>query len=138
MRSLLNVSYVLGLCAGMFGIGGGIVKGPLMLEMGVHPLVASSTVAVMIFFTSIGATSSYISFGTLIWDYAIFLFVVGLAATMAGQYGVSYFVEKYNRVSLISLSIGAVVALSTVMMGVSSLIQLFSDGDEKSSALCEN
>ncbi len=28
-----------GLCAGLFGIGGGIVKGPLMLEMGVLPSV---------------------------------------------------------------------------------------------------
>ena len=26
-----------GVCAGLFGIGGGIVKGPLMLEMGVDP-----------------------------------------------------------------------------------------------------
>ena len=32
-----------GMFAGMFGIGGGIVKGPLMLEMGVHPQVASAT-----------------------------------------------------------------------------------------------
>ena len=27
-----------GFFAGMFGVGGGIVKGPLMLHMGVHPL----------------------------------------------------------------------------------------------------
>ena len=27
-----------GICAGMFGIGGGIVFGPMMLEMGVHPM----------------------------------------------------------------------------------------------------
>ncbi len=28
-----------GFSAGLFGVGGGIVKGPLMLEMGVLPLV---------------------------------------------------------------------------------------------------
>jgi hypothetical protein len=32
---------VAGLCAGLFGIGGGIIKGPLMLEMGMLPQVAS-------------------------------------------------------------------------------------------------
>ncbi len=35
-----------GFFAGLFGIGGGIVKGPLMLWMGIHPQVASATVAV--------------------------------------------------------------------------------------------
>lgn len=59
-----------GFFAGMFGIGGGIVKGPLMLQMGVHPLVASATCAVMIMFTSVAATTMYIAFGTLTWDYA--------------------------------------------------------------------
>jgi uncharacterized membrane protein YfcA len=31
----------------MFGVGGGIVKGPLMLEMGVMPDVAAATSATM-------------------------------------------------------------------------------------------
>ena len=34
-----------GLCAGMFGIGGGIVQVPLMLQMGVNPKVASASSA---------------------------------------------------------------------------------------------
>jgi len=37
-----------GLCAGMFGIGGGIVQVPLMLHLGVHPKVAAATSATMI------------------------------------------------------------------------------------------
>ena len=53
------------------------MKGPLMLYMGVHPLVASATCAVMIMFTSVAATTMFIAFGTLIWDYGIFLFIIG-------------------------------------------------------------
>jgi uncharacterized membrane protein YfcA len=34
-----------GFFAGMFGVGGGIVKGPLMLAMGVHPKVSSASSA---------------------------------------------------------------------------------------------
>ena len=54
-----------GLCAGMFGIGGGIVKGPLMLEMGVLPSVSSATAAFMILFTTASAASTYVVFGML-------------------------------------------------------------------------
>lgn len=113
-----------GLFAGMFGIGGGVVKGPLMLAMGVHPLVASATVAVMIMFTSVSATAMFVAFGTLQWDYAWFLFVLGLVSTVVGQFGVSYFVDKYKRYSFISMSIGAVVAISTVLMGLQSIFEL--------------
>lgn len=129
-----------GLSAGMFGIGGGIVKGPLMLEMGVSPLVAAATVAVMIFFTSIAATSSYVAFGILIWDYGWYLFVLGLAATLIGQFGVSYLVQKYKRVSLVSLSIGAVVSISTVLMAFQSIYSLLVDPSESeaSSSICGN
>lgn len=125
-----------GFCAGMFGVGGGIVKGPLMLEMGVHPMVASGTVAVMIFMTSISATTSYMAFGTLTYDYAFFLFFFGLVATAVGQLGVGYLVKKYKRMSLISLSIGAVIALSTLLMGFQSVLSLFSEGNEDSNKLC--
>ena len=115
-----------GFFAGMFGVGGGIVKGPLMLHMGVNPIVASATVAVMIMFTSISATAMFMAFGTLKWDYAWFLFFVGLTTTMVGQFGVSYLVQKYKRVSLVSLSIGAVVAISTLLMALQSILALTS------------
>jgi hypothetical protein len=131
------ICFFAGFFAGMFGIGGGIVKGPLMLYMGVHPLVASATVAVMIMFTSVAATTMFIAFGTLTWDYAWFFFVVGLLATSVGQFGVSYLVQKYRRVSLVSLSIGAVVAISTVLMAVQSVFSLMdSEAEPQSSSVC--
>lgn len=134
------ICFFAGFFAGLFGIGGGIVKGPLMLQMGVHPLVASATCAVMIMFTSVAATTMFVAFGTLTWDYAWFFFILGLGATVVGQFGVSYLVVKYRRVSLVSLSIGAVVALSTVLMAlqaVFSLVEASSQGaNEKAATLC--
>jgi uncharacterized membrane protein YfcA len=122
-----------GVFAGMFGIGGGIVMGPLMLEMGIHPMVVSATSAVMIFYTAFTGTSAFVAFGLLTWDYGWFLFVVGLAATAVGQFGVSYLVEKYKRTSYISLSIGAVVAISTALLTLESLIN---SGESEATTLC--
>jgi uncharacterized membrane protein YfcA len=130
------VCILAGFCAGMFGIGGGVVKGPLMLEMGVHPMVASATVAVMIMMTSVAATTSFIAFGSLTYDYGWYLFAFGLVATSVGQLGVGYLVTKYKRMSLISLSIGAVVAISTVLMGLQSVLSLLAGKEEESNKLC--
>lgn len=127
-----------GLFAGMFGVGGGIVKGPLMLQMGVHPLVASATCAVMIMFTSVAATAMFVAFGTLTWDYALFLFTIGLFFTAVGQFGVSYLVKKYRRISLVSLSIGAVVAISTALMALQTIFSMTnpSSAPKTSNSVC--
>eukprot|EP00957_Ditylum_brightwellii_P103470 7884427-Ditylum_brightwellii.AAC.1 len=71
-----------GFFAGMFGVGGGIVKGPLMLAMGVHPAVSSATSACMILFTSFTATTSFVVFGLLLPDYA---FVASLVSIAEGE-----------------------------------------------------
>jgi hypothetical protein len=133
-----SLCFFAGFFAGMFGVGGGIVKGPLMLQMGVHPLVAAATTAVMIMFTSVAATTMFITFGTLTWDYAWYLFFVGLITTTVGQFGVGYFVDKYKRYSYISMSIGAVVAISTVLMGLQSIFSLIEaqEGGKSTGSLC--
>jgi uncharacterized membrane protein YfcA len=120
----------------MFGVGGGIIKGPLMLEMGVDPQVSSATSAVMIFFTSLTASTSFWVFGLVRVDYAIPLFVLGVLATAAGQLGVGYLVKKYNRTSYIILSIGSVVALSALLMGLQGVISLFTNGPSHSGSVC--
>lgn len=125
-----------GMCAGLFGVGGGIVKGPLMLEMGVHPMVAAATSAVMILFTTMSATTTFIAFGTLTYDYAAYLFCFGMVATTIGQLFVGHLVKKYQRVSLISLSIGAVVGLSTLLMGFQAVYSLVTEESQESGTVC--
>jgi uncharacterized membrane protein YfcA len=118
---------VAGLVAGMFGIGGGIVKGPLMLALGVHPAVASATSACMILFTTATATISFAIFGLLIHDYAIAGFLVGFVATTVGQTVMTVLMERYQRNSYIIFSIGIVVALSAVCMSVDSVLEILAE-----------
>merc|ERR1719409_2525561 len=65
-----------GVFAGLFGIGGGIVKGPLMLEMGVIPAVVSASAAAMILYTSSAACTSFAVFGLLHVTYGALFFVL--------------------------------------------------------------
>jgi len=130
---------IAGLCAGLFGIGGGIVKGPLMLEMGVYPAVTSATSATMILFTSAGASCSYLLFQQLNLNYAAVLFCLGIVWTLVGQKVLFGLVKKYKRNSLIIFVIGAVVAASAVAMGVHSskhLLMLFNGESDPAESLC--
>lgn len=132
------ISTMSGFCAGMFGIGGGIIKGPLMLAMGVHPLVASATSSCMIFFTSFTATTTFALYGLLVTDYAVICLLLGFLSTLVGQ-TVMDFVLRSKRNSYIAFSIGLVVLLSAVLMTLQSVMHLLSEvaDEEEMSGICE-
>ena len=126
-----------GFFAGMFGVGGGIVKGPLMLAMGVHPKVSSASSATMILFTSFTASTSFMVFGLLIPDYAIICLVIGFVATFGGQIALYYLMNKYQRNSYIAFSIGGVVLLSAFLMTIQSIVSIADrGGDQETGGIC--
>ncbi|KAL3803860.1 hypothetical protein HJC23_004022 [Cyclotella cryptica] len=126
-----------GLFAGMFGVGGGIVKGPLMLAMGVHPKVSSASSACMILFTSFSATTSFLVFGLLDMEYGLVCMALGFVSTLAGQIGLFYLMENFQRNSYIAFSIGGIVLLSAFLMTVQSLLSISEGGGPKPpSGLC--
>ena len=117
-----------GVCAGLFGIGGGIVTGPLMLELGVHPQVAGASTATMILLTAFTAATSFMMFGLLQVDYGTLLFPMGIGATYAGQKILNELMKNNERNSYIAFSIGAVVAISAVFMTLQSLLSMAYNG----------
>jgi len=105
-----------GVFAGFFGVGGGIVKGPLMLEMGVNPQVAAATAAMMILFTSSAACVSFQVFGLLEPTYGPACFVLGFSCTLLGHYIINVWMKAARRQSSPVLSIGLVMAVSTCLV----------------------
>lgn len=93
----------------MFGIGGGIIVGPLMLAVGIHPQVSSATSACMELFTSATSALTFIIFG-----YATFCLLLGQI--------VMSFLLKWSggRNSYIAFCVGGVVGISAVALGVES------------------
>lgn len=78
-----------GVAAGLLGIGGGMVKGPLMLEMGILPQVQSTTAAFMIIFTSSSTVIQYAIAGGFPggrqWDYILWYMLIGFSGGFTGQ-----------------------------------------------------
>jgi uncharacterized membrane protein YfcA len=116
--------------------GGGIVKGPLMLAMEVHPAVASASSASMILFTSFTATTSFVVFGLLDYEYAPICFGLGFVATYFGQIGLSILMKRAQRNSYIAFSIGGVVLLSALLMTVQSMLSMAEGEHHISGGIC--
>ncbi len=137
-----------GLCAGMFGVGGGMIAVPLMLAMGVHPAVVTATSSTMIFFTASLSVSSFAVFNLILWDYAVVCLCIGFIASLMGQ-GIMKNVRQTNtggngnfeRNSFIAYCIGGVILLSALLMTMQYVLRIVnydanSSGTEEG-GLCE-
>ncbi|KAG6597956.1 uncharacterized protein IUM83_07749 [Phytophthora cinnamomi] len=105
-----------GVVAGMFGVGGGVITGPIMIEMGIVPEVASSTMALMILYSSAAATAKYTVFNMIAWDWAAVLCAVTFAVTSAAQVVILGYVRRSGRQSIVVLCISAAVVIGTILM----------------------
>src|SRR3989338_3775831 len=80
------IFFTAGLVAGLLGIGGGLVVGPLLLEMGVNPLVSVATSSFTVLFTGSSTAIQFLIMGTVSWDYFIWYFFAGILSGTAGQH----------------------------------------------------
>ena len=107
-----------GMVAGMLGFGGGMILGPLMLEMGIHPLVSSATSSVMVLFSASTATFSFAVADKLNYQYA---FVYGGLCAVASIFGVAIIstsVRRSGKGSRIVFTLALIIATGALMQAV--------------------
>lgn len=109
-------SLIAGVAAGFLGIGAGVVIGPLLLEMGILPQVATATSSYMILFTSSATTAQFFIFGRLVWQYALWFWTIGLFAAMIGQYVVVKIIQKYKKQAFVNFLLATIILLSIILV----------------------
>lgn len=125
-----------GVAAGLLGIGGGMVKGPLLLEMGLHPQVAAATSSSMILFTSSATTVQFIILGTLTVEHALWHGAIGFVSGLVGQIGMSYLIRKYRKSAFVIFLIAFVIGFSGIIMGFLGVERLSEIGVGGFRSLC--
>lgn len=121
---LLN--YGAGVAAGMLGIGGGMVQGPLLMALNVSPAVAAATSATMVLFTSSATTFQFIAYGMLQYDFAAFFAFVGFVGSIIGQRMLSYCVKDESSTYKIIFTLAAVIGASCVCLTIIGVLHILS------------
>merc|ERR1719198_841101 len=118
---------VAGFLGGFLGIGGGIVLGPLLLELGMNAEVSQATTAMFVFLSSSLASLQFIMLGKGMPQYVLWFTTWVILATVVGQTGIDYLLKKYKRTSPIVLSVAGIVAGSLLMMSVVGSMDVYHD-----------
>merc|ERR1712232_513509 len=98
-----------GVLAGLLGIGGGMVLGPLLVALGCPPQPVAATSAYVVFITATSGLCQVCIFGTLPYDYAGLFAFVGFLSTFVGQTLVDYVVKKFKKDAVVVLIIGVIM-----------------------------
>ncbi|CAL0299359.1 unnamed protein product [Lupinus luteus] len=106
-----------GTVGGLLGSGGGFILGPLLLEIGVIPQVASATATfVMMFSSSLSVVEFYLLKRFPI-PYALWLIGVSILAGFWGQLFVRKLIKFLGRASIIVFILSGVICASALTMG---------------------
>jgi uncharacterized membrane protein YfcA len=105
------LSFFIGILSSLLGIGGGELMGPLLLQLGVLPMVSSGTTSFMSFLNTSSSLVHYITLGDVPFATASWVFLIGAAGGTTGRSTAVYISELYNRQSILIFTlIGLLVA----------------------------
>jgi uncharacterized membrane protein YfcA len=110
------LAFLAGFLGGFLGIGGGMVMGPVLLELGLMPEVNQATTALFVLLSSSLGTAQFILLGKEM-PYFVMWYTFWVAlSTIAGQMMSDRIVRVYKRTSFIVFAVCGIVAMSAVMM----------------------
>jgi len=121
------MAVVAGFLGGFLGIGGGIIMGPLLLELGMSAEANQATTAMFVFLSSSLATIQFVVLGKTMPQFVAWFTMWVVLSTFIGQTGIDYLLRKYKRSSVIVLSIAGIIAGSLVMMSFIGFSEVYND-----------
>lgn len=117
-------SFLSGSMAGMLGIGGGLILGPLLLDIGLHPIVSTATSGFLVLFTSSSTSIQFIIMGMMKLDYAFACTLASTVGSFLGTLLIQRLVQKTGRYSYLIFTLVIVLGISTVMIPGEALVNL--------------
>ncbi|MFX1538914.1 MAG: sulfite exporter TauE/SafE family protein [Promethearchaeota archaeon] len=117
----ISGSFIAGMLSGSIGIGGGILKVPVMVELGLAPSIAFGTGSLMVLFTSLSSVLQFLYLGRLPITYAILFFTIGFISSLIGVYLVRYIKKPYQLQFLFSI----VLVLATILLFIQIILLIF-------------
>eukprot|EP00397_Hematodinium_sp_SG-2012_P016261 GEMP01016584.1.p1 GENE.GEMP01016584.1~~GEMP01016584.1.p1 ORF type:complete len:561 (+),score=103.40 GEMP01016584.1:296-1978(+) len=117
------ITFGAGIIAGMIGIGGGMVLGPLMLQLGLLPQVSTASTATMIMLTSSSVAAIAVMQNSIPWSYALTFFCVAFCGALIGKYKIDAFVKKKKLTAVLIFLLAGIICCASLMMAIYGLIK---------------
>lgn len=105
-------SFLAGILSGLVGIGGGLIKVPMLTELGLCTANACGTGSFMVLFTSISTSIQFIFYNKLDLTIGIIFLFVGFFASFIG----TYISRTFKRTEILTVLLTAAIGISTFLI----------------------
>ena len=117
-------AFIGGVMAGLLGIGGGLIFGPLLLELGLNPIVSTATSNFLVLFTSSSTSLQFILLGTMNFHYGLICTVCSTIGSYAGTIVIQRLLEKTGRASILIFSMALVEGVSSICIPLHAFFEI--------------
>jgi hypothetical protein len=124
---LSSAAVAAGVAAGLLGIGGGMVLGPLFVALNFQPQVGAASTGFMILFTALSSTVQYLAVDELPWRYALWFGSIGAIGGQTGQRVVKTFIDRTGRPSIVVILLGSIIGIAVIIMAASGSVNVALD-----------
>ncbi|GLT39126.1 hypothetical protein SLA2020_133330 [Shorea laevis] len=115
---------VAGMVGGLLGLGGGFILGPLFLELGIPPQVASATSTFAMVFSSSMSVVQYYLLNRFPVPYASYFVLVATIAAFTGQHVVRKIIAVVGRASIIIFILALTIFVSAISLGGVGIVDM--------------
>ncbi|TKW31629.1 hypothetical protein SEVIR_2G118200v4 [Setaria viridis] len=116
-----------GVMSGLFGIGGGLLLNPVLLQIGVPPKTASATTMFMVLFCASMSMVQFIILGVQGIATALVYAATCFVASVVGLAAIESAVRRSGRASLIVFMVAGILALSAVVIACSGAVRVWEE-----------
>lgn len=125
LNTIVYFSLVTGIFAGFLGIGGGLLLTPLLLNIGLSPKRATSTVTLQIVLSSLASMTVYTFLGNMEIKYVILYAVpCALACIFVCSY-LNDYIKRTGKQSILVLLLFSLVVFAILFMFISTATQVY-------------
>ncbi|KAJ4843829.1 hypothetical protein Tsubulata_038913 [Turnera subulata] len=115
---------IAGMVGGLLGLGGGFILGPLFLELGIPPQVASATSTFSMAFSSSMSVVEYYLLDRFPVPYASYFVLVATIAAFVGQHVVRKIIAIVGRASIIIFILALTIFVSAISLGGVGIVNM--------------
>ena len=121
---MIIMSFMSGFIGQIFGLGGAFIYSPMLLTIGVNPLVSASTCLYMMVFQTCMSMFMFFIYGNLNVEYTLFLAIWTGIGVILGLFVTSQIIKRYNRPSLVAFALAISIIIATALSITSSIKSL--------------
>ena len=113
---MLYSAFITGVASGTLGLGGGMILGVYMLDLGIHPYICTAISGFTLVFLSLSTTLQFAILGMIQYTHSKYMMLMSAIGSLIGVFVLNKLLKSYNRPSTIVWVVIFVLSLSFIVM----------------------